>query len=301
MINLKTIGRVFFAIPIVVFGVQYLTYGRFARGLPPVPPWAPGGAAAAYLTGGLLVAGGVCILANVQVRLSSAVLGLFCFLCVAALHTMKLTTVIYQGGERTGALEALALAAAAGVLAASSPAGLRVIPGWQPFTEVLGRAGLYLFAFSMLIFGVQHFMYAPYIATLIPAWMPAHLFLTYFTGAAFIAAAIAIATGIQARLGAGLLGLMFLFVDRPAACSASICSHPQQRRIDQPVCGFGDERWFFHGGGRGIQIKARNARNDRVKKRSIIPLGPALTPIRGWGSQRPKIRGGLLKFNAHSR
>jgi uncharacterized membrane protein YphA (DoxX/SURF4 family) len=209
MINLKTIGRVFFAIPIVVFGVQYLTYGRFARGLPPVPPWAPGGAAAAYLTGGLLVAGGVCILANVQVRLSSAVLGLFCFLCVAALHTMKLTTVIYQGGERTGALEALALAAA-GVLAASSPAGLRVIPGWQPFTEVLGRAGLYLFAFSMLIFGVQHFMYAPYIATLIPAWMPAHLFLTYFTGAAFIAAAIAIATGIQARLGAGLLGLMFL-------------------------------------------------------------------------------------------
>jgi hypothetical protein len=69
MISLKTIGRVFFAIPIVVFGVQYLAYGRFARGLPPVPPWAPGGAAA-YLTGALLVAAGVCILANVQVRLS---------------------------------------------------------------------------------------------------------------------------------------------------------------------------------------------------------------------------------------
>jgi uncharacterized membrane protein YphA (DoxX/SURF4 family) len=62
----------------------------------------------------------------------------------------------------------------------------------------------------MLIFGVQHFMYAAYIATLIPPWMPAHLFLAYFTGAAFIAAAIAIASGIQARLGAGLLGLMFL-------------------------------------------------------------------------------------------
>jgi uncharacterized membrane protein len=210
MINLKAIGRVFFAIPILVFGMQYVTYGRFVRGLPPVPPWAPGGAAAAYLTGALLVATAVCILANVQVRLSAVVLGMFCFVCVVALHTMKLTTVINQGGERTSALEALALAASAWVFAESSPAGARVFQGWQPFTEMLGKVGLYLFAFSMLIFGVQHFMYAPYIATLIPAWMPAHLSLTYFTGSAFIAAAIAIASRIQARMGAALLGLMFL-------------------------------------------------------------------------------------------
>jgi uncharacterized membrane protein YphA (DoxX/SURF4 family) len=210
MINLKTGGRVFFAIPIAVFGVQYLTYGRFVRGLPPVPPWAPGGAAAAYCTGALLAAAGICILANVQVRLSAAALGMFCFVCVVGFHTMRLTTVIYQGGERTGALEALALAGTAWVLAGSSSAGVPIFKGWQPSTEILGKVGLYLFAFSMLIFGVQHFMYAPYLATLIPAWMPAHLFLAYFTGTAFIAAATAIASGIQARLGAALLGLMFL-------------------------------------------------------------------------------------------
>lgn len=210
MINLKTIGRVFFAIPILVFGVQYLSYGRFVNGLPPVPPWALGGAVAANLTGALLVANGVCILVNAQVRLSAAVLGTFCFVCAATLHTMRLKLVIHQGGERTGALEALALGSAAWVLAASSPAGARVFQGWQPLTKALGKVGIYLFAFSMLIFGVQHFMYAPYIATLIPAWIPAHLFLTYFTGAAFIAAAIAIASRIQARLGAALLGLMFL-------------------------------------------------------------------------------------------
>jgi uncharacterized membrane protein len=210
MINLKAIGRVFLAIPIVIFGIQYLGYGRFVRGLPPVPPWAPGGAAAAYLTAALLVATGVCILANVQVRLSATLLGAFCFVCVVALHTMRLTRVIHQGDERTGALEALALAASAWVLAGSSPVGVRGFQGWQTLTEVLGKVGFCLFAFSMLIFGVQHFMYATYIATLIPAWMPAHLFLTYFTGVAFMAAAIAIATRIQARVGAGLLGLMFL-------------------------------------------------------------------------------------------
>ena len=210
MTNLKTIGRVFFAIPIVVFGIQYLNYGRFARGLPPVPPWAPGGAPGAYVTGALLVAAGVCILANVRVRWSATVLGMFCFVCVVALHTMRLRTVISQGGERTGALEALALAGAALVLAGTSSSGLGIFQRWQPFTGRLGKVGLYLFAFSMLIFGVQHYMYAPYIATLIPAWMPAHSFLTYFTGTAFIAAAIAITSGIQARLGAALLGLMFL-------------------------------------------------------------------------------------------
>jgi len=123
---------------------------------------------------------------------------------------MRLRTVISQGGERTGALEALALAGAAWVLAGKSSSGLTIFPGLRAFADTLSKIGLYLFAFSMLIFGVQHYMYAPYIATLIPAWMPAHLFLTYFTGTAFIAAAIAIASGIQARLGAALLGLMFL-------------------------------------------------------------------------------------------
>src|ERR1700681_4986129 len=137
MITLKTIGRVFFAIPIVVFGVQYLTYGRFVRGLPPVPPWAPGGAAAAYLTGALLAAAGVCILANVQVRLSAVVLGMFCFLCAVALHTIRLAAVIHQGGERTSALEALALAAGAWVLAGSSPSGVKIFRGWPRFTELL--------------------------------------------------------------------------------------------------------------------------------------------------------------------
>src|SRR6202162_6682731 len=44
-----------------------------------------------------------------------------------------------SGDERTGALEALALAASAWVLAGSSSVGVRVFQGWQTFTEVLGK------------------------------------------------------------------------------------------------------------------------------------------------------------------
>jgi len=61
-----------------------------------------------------------------------------------------------------------------------------------------------------VIFGVQHFMYAKFIATLIPVWIPGHLFWAYFVGVAFVATALSIATKIQGRLAAALLGLMFL-------------------------------------------------------------------------------------------
>jgi hypothetical protein len=62
----------------------------------------------------------------------------------------------------------------------------------------------------MVVFGVQHFMYAPFIAFLVPSWIPGHLFWAYFTGSAFIAAGLSIATRIFAPLAATLLGIMFL-------------------------------------------------------------------------------------------
>ena len=77
-------------------------------------------------------------------------------------------------------------------------------------TKWLIGLGRYLFALTLVIFGWQHFDVASFIATLIPAWMPARLFLAYFTGGAFIAAGVAIGANVQARLGAAWLGIMFL-------------------------------------------------------------------------------------------
>src|SRR5260370_21424892 len=52
-------GRCFFAASLIAFGVQYVIYGRFAGGLPPVPPWTPGGHVGAYLVGAALIAAGI--------------------------------------------------------------------------------------------------------------------------------------------------------------------------------------------------------------------------------------------------
>ena len=62
-------------------------------------------------------------------------------------------------------------------------------------------------------FGTEHFTVTAAIASIVPPFVPWHLFWAYFVGACFIAAALSIATRIQARLSASLLALtFFLFV-----------------------------------------------------------------------------------------
>ncbi|HKV63005.1 MAG TPA: hypothetical protein VJO16_13900 [Candidatus Acidoferrum sp.] len=76
--------------------------------------------------------------------------------------------------------------------------------------EKLGRTFV---AISLVVFGVQHFIYGGFVATLVPAFMPGRLFWAYFVGVAFVAAAIGILTKMLARPAATMLGVMFfLFV-----------------------------------------------------------------------------------------
>jgi uncharacterized membrane protein len=73
--------------------------------------------------------------------------------------------------------------------------------------------GPMFYAAPLAAFGTEHFTLATAIASLVPKWIPWHLFWAYFVGACFIAAALGLMTGIQARLAASLLALtFFLFV-----------------------------------------------------------------------------------------
>jgi uncharacterized membrane protein YphA (DoxX/SURF4 family) len=73
--------------------------------------------------------------------------------------------------------------------------------------------GPLFYAAPLGAFGTEHFTLARVIASIVPSWVPWHLFWAYFVGACFIAAALSLVTGIQARLAASLLALtFFLFV-----------------------------------------------------------------------------------------
>ena len=76
--------------------------------------------------------------------------------------------------------------------------------------EKLILFGPFFYAAPLAAFGTEHFTLTAAIADMVPSWIPWHLFWTYFVGACFIAGALSLVTGIQARLAASLLGLNFL-------------------------------------------------------------------------------------------
>jgi hypothetical protein len=75
------------------------------------------------------------------------------------------------------------------------------------------RVARTLYGLSLIFFGAAHFIDVKDTVSLIPNWLPGHLFLAYFTGCAFIAAGVAALTGVYARLAVTLSVLqMTLFL-----------------------------------------------------------------------------------------
>lgn len=73
--------------------------------------------------------------------------------------------------------------------------------------------GPLFFAIPMAVFGADHFMTPKIVATLVPSWIPGHLFWVYLVGVALILAALSIVTEKLSVLAATLLSAMiFSFV-----------------------------------------------------------------------------------------
>ena len=70
--------------------------------------------------------------------------------------------------------------------------------------------GPLFFAFPMAVFAAQHFTEAKAVATLVPSWIPEHLFWTYFVGTALVAASASIVARKHAQPAAILLAVMLI-------------------------------------------------------------------------------------------
>lgn len=76
--------------------------------------------------------------------------------------------------------------------------------------EMLILLGPIFYAAPVAAFGTEHYVISGEISTMVPQWIPWHLFWTYLIGTGFILGALSLVTKIQSRLTASLFGFTFL-------------------------------------------------------------------------------------------
>jgi len=211
--TLARLGRVFFGISLIAFGVQQFLWGDFVAGRAPAFPamW-PGRVAWACVSGAVLVLCGAAIVAGRWLRAAGlTVAGLIFVWAFLRNIPVALADRIY-GGAWTALGKGLALTGG-GLAVAGLPR--------RPWLHV---ARVFLGAF-LISSGIQHFLFVPFVATLVPAWVGAARFWTYFAGVALIAGGLGLIVPWTARLAGSLSGLMiflwFVMLHVPRALAAA--------------------------------------------------------------------------------
>ncbi|HET6179065.1 MAG TPA: DoxX family protein [Candidatus Sulfotelmatobacter sp.] len=217
-------GHLVFSIAMIGLGIVGLLYRDFVPVWNPVPASIPGRGVFVYLGSLISLASGIGLLvprlAAVATRLLLTTLLLW--LLLFRLPNLLLTSPF----EACWSVFPLAV-----MLAAAWVLYVWFAPDWdrQHLRFVSGNNGLrilhVLYGSSLIFFGSAHFIDLKDTISLVPNWLPGHVFWAYFTGGAFIAAGIAVLADRCARLAAFLsafqIGLFLLLVWVPIVAAGS--------------------------------------------------------------------------------
>jgi len=218
---LARVGRIFYGIAILAFGMLHVGYGDFVtRVVPWWPAAIPGRSLWANVVGIALIAAGAALVANRRVVTVSTLLALGLLLSFLCLGVPLAAADSLLGGRWTVAGKALALCGGALLVARASSAGVTEHAPRSLWSDArLGRiwpVGTWFFAAFLVMCGIQHFIHVDFVTSLVPAWMPpGALFWTYAAGVLLIAGGVGLvlpATAGPAGLLSGLMIFSWVFL-----------------------------------------------------------------------------------------
>jgi uncharacterized membrane protein len=195
-------GRLFYAAAVIFFGMQHLLLGKFAtRIMPKWPAWVPAEAVWPYVTGLLLVVAGSALCFEKMARRAALFLGAQALLGAVLLALPAAVAGSTWGGSWTAAGKTFALGGGALIVAGTLRRGMGDIQWLVPVGRVC-------FSGFLILTGIQHFVWASFVADLVPKWIPGADFWNYFTGVALIAGGVGILIRPTAQLAAQLSAWM---------------------------------------------------------------------------------------------
>lgn len=234
MESLSKTGIIFYGTAIAGMGVLTIYYNDFPYMM--LPPGHPRLLWLIVIGGILFIAVGTCLIFEKKARQVSLLFGglllaIFCFYYIP--YELFVSHNFLSLGEWENSEKELALAGGALAIAGCFPDEDN-----NPVIRALAKlvpAGAILFAITIVCFGILHFVFAKEASTLVPVWIPNHMFWIYFAGVALLGSGIAIILRIKTRLAATLLGTMIfiwfvilhmprIFASAPADMSAEIAS-----------------------------------------------------------------------------
>ena len=182
--RMRRAGGVAYGVGVAGMGGLILLSGKLASVFQPVPPWVPLHQGLAYVSGALLLASGLALIAWKTTRLAALVLTVNFSVWLFLLNLPN--TLAHP--RAVGAWEGCGL-------------NMTVVAGgWILLARV--KLARRLYALGLPLIALAHFLNARAATEYVPVWLPLRIDWVYLTGAGHIAAGLAILFGVLPQLAA---------------------------------------------------------------------------------------------------
>jgi len=191
----------FFAIGMIGLGVLALIYGDFAMGWQPVAEWVPGRTALAYVSGVIMLLGGIGLLFARTAGWSAAILfpylAVWVLLKVPAVLTSPQVEVVWLGFGEIAVLFMGGWVLFAKLAEPRDGSWLKFASSQQTI-----RALQLFFGLCLIPIGLSHLVYVKATTDFVPPWLPFRVGWVYLSGVGQIACGLGLLLSILPRFAA---------------------------------------------------------------------------------------------------